>query len=104
MKKLRNSRGETLVEVLAAILISALSVTLLFGCVMATSEMDMKAQKQDDAHYSAFTEADAQNDAIEVQEGDPTPYVTITRGSDSATPPIDIYGGEGMFSYKRAGS
>ena len=31
MKKLHNSRGETLVEVLASILIASLSVALLFG-------------------------------------------------------------------------
>ena len=33
-KKLRDNRGETLVEVLASILIAALSVALLFSSIM----------------------------------------------------------------------
>ena len=44
MKKLHNSQGETLVEVLSSILIASLSVALLFGCVMASAGMDREAQ------------------------------------------------------------
>lgn len=110
MKKLRNNRGETLVEVLASIVVAALSVTLLFGCIMAASAMDKDAQKRDEAHYNALSEADSQvtptpeGGATPTSAPTPTPYVTIIGGSSEVTPPITIYGGEGMYSYKRAGS
>ena len=110
MKILRNDRGETLIEVLASILIAALSVALLFTCVMASSRMEQSAQTKDAEHYSAFTAADTQNTStlpggtvtisrVEPSPGpdpDPTPSPLAT-----ATPPIGFYGGEGMFSYKR---
>ena len=108
MKKLRNNRGETLVEVLAAVLIAALSVTLLFGSVAATFTMDKDAQELDEAHYNAFSEAEAYT-----TEPDVTPIpgtVTISRVNEygtvsaSTAPSIEIYGGEDMYSYKRAGS
>ena len=43
-EKLQSTRGETLVEALAAILICALSVALLFSAVMASARMDRLAQ------------------------------------------------------------
>lgn len=102
MDKLHSSRGETLVEVLASILIAALSVTLLFSCIMATSTMDKDAEKLDDAHYSALSDADAYTSAAATPT---TGTVTISRVEDNdvkafATPSIEIYGGAGVFSYK----
>ena len=115
MKILRNDRGETLIEVLASILIAALSVALLFTCVMASSRMEQSARKKDAEHYNAFTEADIQVTPTPAAGAAPVPTgnVTISRvepGPDpdptpsplaTATPPIGFYGGEGMFSYKR---
>ena len=97
-----NNRGETLVEVMASILIAALSVALLFTCVMASSEMEKMTQKTDEKHYNALSGADARQDKA-TKTGD-TPYVTITRtepGSATATPGIEIYGdtAEGLYSY-----
>ena len=37
-KKLNNTRGETLIETLAAILVAALSVALLVGAVTVTAK------------------------------------------------------------------
>lgn len=99
MKKLHNSRGETLVEVLASILIASLSVALLFGCVMASSNMDRDAKKLDGEHYTALT-------AAEVQSGTGTSgKVKIQNPNNSAEKDLDIkiYGGAGLYSYKRAG-
>lgn len=108
MKTLRNDRGETLIEVLASILIAALSVALLFTCVMASSRMEQSAQKKDAEHYSAFTAADTQ-DTSALSDG----TVTVSRINpadkddstpapmETATPPIGFYGGVGMYSYKR---
>lgn len=103
---LHNNRGETLIEVLAAVLITALSVALLFTCIMASARMDDAAQELDAEHYNALSEA-------EVQTKDPTGTplpdgtVTISREDSSGTtysanpaPSIEIYGGDGLYSYK----
>ena len=60
MKLLHNNRGETLVEVLASILIATLSVALLFSCVMASSEIEKRVKVVDAAHYDALSKAEEQ--------------------------------------------
>lgn len=107
MKKLRNNRGETLVEVLASILIASLSVALLFSCVAASSNMDRRAKELDADHYKYLS-------AAEERSGTSTPAeVTVT--NEAITDPFDstkklsagvsveIYGGAMMYAYKRLG-
>lgn len=97
MKKLRNNRGETLLEVMASIVIATLSVALLFSCIMASTKVDMKAEDIDASHYAALSEADGRGGEPELGT------VTITRkgSSDEATPTVQIYGdSDGLFSYK----
>lgn len=113
MKKLHNNRGETLIEVLVSILIAALSITLMFACVMVSTRMDERARALDDAHYSALSEADAQPAPIPgADTGIPPGTVTVARidpedptASPKASQNLDIliYGteGGGMYSYKR---
>ena len=101
MKKLHNDRGETLVEVLASILVAALSVTLLFGCIMTSSDIDVRAKGQDEEHYVALSNADAQPSPsaignVIIERVEPAPESDVT----PAMPSIAIYGGEGMYSYK----
>lgn len=60
-EKLRDSRGETLVEVLASVMICALSITLLFGAVMASGNIDLKAQAADEEYYGALSRAERQD-------------------------------------------
>ena len=104
MKKLQNDRGETLIEVLASILIAALSVTLLFGSIIASSRIDEAAKAVDEEHYAGLAAADAQapsglhtDGTVTIKRTDSSPEVTV-----SPAPSIKIYGGEGMFSYRRA--
>lgn len=75
-EKLQSSRGETLVEVLASILICALSIALLFGAVMASTRMDQTAQEADARYYQDLSKA-------ERQRKDPPPGSE----SDVFTPP-----------------
>ena len=99
MKKLRNSRGETLIEVLASILIAALSVALLFGCVMASSNISTQARAADSGYYEGFIKAEKQATPILPA---PTGVVTVKGDSESlATPTVEIYGDNGVYSYKR---
>ena len=105
MKKLHNNRGETLVEVLASILIAALSVTLLFSCGMASTQMDEKAEDLDGKHYAALSDADAYASAaatpapgtVTIVRTDPAPTPGAT---PAVVPSVGVYGGEGRFSYQ----
>ena len=96
MKKLQNNHGETLIEVLAAVLISALSVTLLLSCVVFSSKNDTKAKAIDSSYYAGLSDADAQA-AASIGIG----IVTITREgvASAAAPTVAVYGGEGIYSY-----
>lgn len=100
-RKLKDSRGETLVELLAAILIAALSVALLFTCCMASAEMGRNTREADKKYYEALS-------AAEEQEAAPfltgvTVEVTETGGGKN-TIMVSLYGGEEMYSYKKEGS
>ena len=102
MKKLRNDRGETLVEVLASILIASLSVTLLFGCVMASSKMDRDAKGQDEKYYAALTAAEEQNSSLPGSFTAKIKQVVAGGYAPEKDLHINIYGGDGLYSYKRA--
>ena len=107
--KMRGSRGETLVETLAAILIASLSVALLFTFVTAAGDMDKKAREKDYGYtdeagvkhvgdYEALSKAEKSDDSD-------TSAVSSTvnvSGTGGATPTfsVKIYGGNGMYSYK----
>lgn len=107
MKKLRNNRGETLVEVLASILVASLSVALLFGCVMASTNMDRDAKELDAEHYRYLSEAEAQSgagtsaDVTITNEAIPDPLDPM-KNPKKVPVNISIYGGAGVYSYKKA--
>ena len=134
MKKLRNNRGETLIEVLASVLIATLSVTLLFSCVATASRLDRGAEGLDEKHYNALSDAESYTAPTPDPAG-PAPSVNVTIARMPAAPepevpdpslpepevpdpsvpgpdpepeasmdlPVAVYGGEGMYSYRRSG-
>lgn len=97
-RKLRNSRGETLIEVLCATLVAVLSVALLFAGITASAGIDQRARQTDRDHYAALTEAEEQTAAPAAQAE--LTVKNLTLGTDKKVQ-IDLYGGEGMYSYTR---
>ena len=97
-RKLKNNRGETVVEVLASILIAALSVALLFGAVMASVNMDLSAQKTDQDLYEGLNTA-------QIQEGTSSSGTVKISGKNSAgiassaDVSVNFYGSGGVLSY-----
>lgn len=108
-RKLRDNRGETLVETLASIVIASLSVALLFSGISAAVNIDRRAQELDRLHYAALTAAEtrspytppdggpADSDAnagtrdLEISNSD---NMTFHYGLDVA-----LYGGEGLYAF-----
>lgn len=125
-RKWKDARGETLVEVMASILIGALSVVLLFTAVLSSSKMGKTAQTQ--TVDGRVTEAWKFNKALKAAEEQTTPAssseipgsATVTvagkiknpDGTETATasvtltldthdvPEVIFYGGEDALSYK----
>lgn len=104
-RKLKDTRGETLVEMLASILIAALAVALLFTCCMASVEMGRETREADKNYYEAMSEAE-RREKLPEKPGDSPPSaetgtVTVKGNSASKDITIDLYGGEEMYSYKK---
>lgn len=121
-EKLRDSRGETLVEVLASVLVCALSITLLVGAVTVSANIDLQAQEADAEYYDAVSRAERQSkEPVPSADGTPKPdtyslsdaEITITSknnvtGSalnsvnispDDADSGLSFYGTDRLLSY-----
>lgn len=96
-RKLRSSRGETLIEVLCATLVAVLSVALLFAGITASAGIDQRARQTDRDHYAALTQAEEQTTPAAQAE------LTVENPAlgKKQKVEIDLYGGEGMYSYTR---
>lgn len=107
MRKWKDGRGETLVEVLAAILIGSLSVALLFGAIMASATMDRQARNLDEKYYDVLSKAERQGSGDELftpeTEPETPPAVTVKSADGTGTEvkigEVTFYGGEGAISY-----
>ena len=92
-RKLRGQRGETLVEVLASILVASLSVVLLLGGVAVSVNINRQADAADNAFYENLT-------TVESRTGTPkSGTITIAGGAASISIPVRVYGGEDLWSY-----
>lgn len=108
-QKWKDARGETLVEVLASILIGALSVALLFTAVTASNSMDKTARETDEKYNIALTNADLQAAPVPDTVIDPAyAMVNVKKAGDAADAginvPVTFYGGENALSYALASS
>lgn len=100
MSKLRENRGETLVEVMASVVIAALSVALLFGCAMASSNMDKDARELDEKRYDALSAAEARADGTTGLAPGTVEIKNTDDGAQSLDITISVHGGEGLYSYR----
>lgn len=114
-KKLRSARGETLIEVLCAILVGSLSVALLFSMVVASGKMDRNAREADKNFVASLNAAEGRAKVKNEAGADVDPpvaddaKVTVWNTADmiahpgdksfEANPPVKFYGGKGAISY-----
>ena len=93
-RKLNDNRGETLVEMLASILIAALSVAVLFTCCTAAVEMGKETRAADEAYYEYLSAAEGRTGSAE--EG----KVKVEGNGAEIEVDIGLYGGGEMYSYQ----
>lgn len=98
-RKLHSQKGETLVELMAAILIATLSIGLLIGGISVSVGIDRQGKNADKKFYNALTEAESQKNPI--NNGVASTFsIKVTEGIfEKANIPIQIYGDRGLYSY-----
>ena len=97
--KLRSQRGESLVEVLAAVLICTLSVLLLAYASMAAGNINQAASEQDETYYKALNAAEARDTVAGSTTLTVSASGTGAAGAGVVTVPVSLYGGEGVYSF-----
>ena len=96
--KFAAERGETLVELMASILIGTLAIALLFGSSMTAGKIDQTTQAADAAHYASLSAAEQQQAELTLS---PPPQVKISNPLNGMTKQLDIAGcgDEGLYAY-----
>ncbi len=82
MRKLRSRAGETLAEILCAILVTGLGVALLAGMTDAAARLERKAAQTASNLYSCVTKAE-----------DPASSESTYPTEESGTVPVELAGG-----------
>lgn len=109
MKKLRiklvNNSGESLLELLASVLVGSLTLGFLLTLIAAAARMDKTAEKNDRDYYESLAEAEVQNEAAAVnEEGFPkkgeVKVILEENPGVTAEPEVICFGGHGVYSYK----
>lgn len=96
--KLYDSSGETLVEVLASIVIAVLSVSLLYGGIMSSVHINENAQNADEVHYEVLSAAEQRSVPLELS----LPMKVRVENVGNACVhdlEVSLYGGDGIYSY-----
>jgi competence protein ComGC len=104
-KKLKDSRGETLVEMLASILIGTLAVSMLVSAIMVSVRINKQAQASDASFYEGLTAAELQETPIGEDATLKKYNIEITSDEQNAENikiSVNLYGSNGIYSYKIA--
>lgn len=103
LKKLKSRKGETLVGILMAILIIALSATLFAAMHNASMNINLSARKQDEALYDAVTELENKSEGTKSEGGSVVEiYETNedgTAGVQKGSVNVDVYEKDGLIAY-----
>ena len=108
-KKLREQKGEMLMESLVSLLVIVLSIGLLASCVMAATNINKQTRQMDEMYNAQLQAAEGR---LAELEGVLNPQVTITfhsddrvneLGGDRSAQHIDVtlYGGDKFISYEQ---
>ena len=108
-KKLRSRAGETLAEVLVALLIIALSSMLLVVMYNVATSIDLATRARDKIFYEDLSRAETHSSApggaeagsSKIQITDVTGVADLTEGKLLKEFDVTTYGGNGLTSYEK---
>ena len=105
IKRLRNSRGESLVEVLVSVLVGSLALLLLASLIAVSARITKRTEQNDAPYYAALNAAEGH--IIFNEDGTTTAAtgisgtVTVSGGTGPETFSVEYFGGEDIWSYQR---
>lgn len=102
MRKLKSRSGETLAEVLVAILVVAVSTSLFLGMVAVSARINRQAVKADARFYRAISRLEcfeAEEEAVEQRNGS----LRVEGSGVSEELPVTVFYGDDMVSYQLDG-
>ena len=102
MRKLKSRSGETLAEVLVAILVVAVSTSLFLGMVAVSVRINRQAVKADARFYRAMSRLEcfeAEEEAVEQRNGS----LRVEGSGVSEELPVTVFYGDDMVSYQLDG-
>lgn len=106
MRKFKSHRGETLAEVLVALLIVTLATLMLAAMATASNSISITARQKDEEFYQALRDVEAMKSDNVVGGATPQKFtVNITGdGTDDATADVNVYVSEDgeLAAYKEA--
>lgn len=102
MRKLRSKRGESLVETLCAVLVTALAVALLAAMVDGAARLDRKTAKTSDEMYQAVSKAEDPESTLSTYPTESAGTVPVeVDGRDVDPLDVKFYGhGDQVTSYR----
>lgn len=103
-QKWKDNGGETLVEVLASILIVTLSIALLFSTILASISIDRKARAAEKVFNTSLEKAEEQTTEVTVIDNKVKIETkkldgTLVTPPDKAEVSVNFYGGKGAWSF-----
>lgn len=103
LKKLKNKKGESFVEILISVLIAAFGCLLIATLYSAAMSLNVQASKMDDNFYKSISEMEQMFDG-QAQINDKKDHkVTVTEdgGGDPFEDGVYVYGDGGNYAYRR---
>ena len=102
LKKLKNKKGESFVEILISVLIAAFGCLLIATLYSAAMSLNVQASKMDDNFYKSISEMEQMFDG-QAQMAHPKVTVTEDGGGNPFDDDVYVYGDKdgGNYAYRR---
>ncbi len=105
LKKLKNKKGESFVEILISVLIAAFGCLLIATLYSAAMSLNVQASKMDDNFYKSISEMEQMFDGQAQINDDKDHKVTVTEdgGGNPFEDGVYVYGDKdgGNYAYRR---
>lgn len=100
--KFSDSKGETIAETLAAVVIASISVSLLFGAIMYSGNIAKATEDKDEKFYLNANLARTQSQVYDSGTLGYSSSISISNASETVSVdlPVNFYGGDGILSYE----
>ena len=102
--KLRSKKGETLVEILVAILIIALSAGLFATMYTASMNINLSAQKQDEAFYEAVSTLEKMKESDKTTTSDGQIKYSNAESGNNQNIEVEYLTQDGLSVYHNGGT